>query len=215
MTKVIIDSKEPKDIDALFKRRGVSTERRNLDVGDYIVGDYCFERKTTQDLFNSIYHRNPSANLWMQIRNLKEAETVGVIIEGLSPIKEAYRDNRDYVRDRNAYWGIYRSIILSWGIPIIKTRSKDETVDALVELYKGLNNPKPYVRPVKKRGLTKEERKSDVLCCAKGIGRATAKKLLNEYDTVKNVMETPTDELTKLPRVSKKVIKRLKELLLE
>ena len=50
----MIDSKEPTIWDKRFTKEGFEVERKTLDIGDFIVDNICFERKSTSDFCESI-----------------------------------------------------------------------------------------------------------------------------------------------------------------
>jgi len=209
---IIVDSNEPLEMVTLLKKEGVRVLRQRLELGDYVIKDIYLERKhfgpnrntghsDSGDLFSSVKNNR----LWTQLSGLSQHEKgkVGVILEGIPPAKE---DEYAF----NKYWGIYYGIVFGWKMPVIKTNSPKETAKALKRLWEKLDKPRPFVRPIKKRSLTPEEIRSDILCCAKGLGRYQAKLLLKEYGTVDRVIHTPTEELIRIKGIRESAINNMK-----
>ena len=77
---LVIDSREKSKLAELVeqeaKRRHVITEKRFLQIGDYVCGDVCFEAKSTTDFLGSVM----SKRLWTQIDNMDRHYTTNVII---------------------------------------------------------------------------------------------------------------------------------------
>lgn len=197
---VIFDVNEPKEVEAYLNQMGIPTIRQKLERGDIIVGKYTIERKTIGDLFSSVI----LGRYWKQIEGLSEIPDRAILLEGITPPKED-------IYDFNQYWGIYFGTTLGWNVPILPTRSHRESARVLKELYRRQNSPKPFVRPFKRMGVTKEERKSNILCCTRGIGRKQAEILLKEKETVFNIINTSKEELYSIKGVRKSSIDNLFE----
>ena len=201
---VLIDTHEPKEIETYLAQIGVPIERKSLEVGDYVISDWILERKTVQDLFGSVYHGEPG-KLWRQLEALSATDRKAVIIEGIAPLRS---DTEAF----NSFWGIYLGISLGWKTPVIRTNSVYETARVIKEIYRKLNSPKPFLRPLKRVGLSKEEIRSDVLCCVPGIGRKQASLLLKEKGTLIEILKTPLEELCSIGGVRRRAMENLREI---
>jgi Fanconi anemia group M protein len=79
---ILIDTREPSDIELWFDEQkiNVTTERRQLDVGDYIIvtdnGTVAVERKTPSDYVNSLYSKHLNNQLYELSRDFTESYLV-------------------------------------------------------------------------------------------------------------------------------------------
>ena len=64
--KLIIDSRENSTLGKLIERKankmGIQTEKKWLEVGDYVIGDVCFEAKSAVDFMQSILNKRRVLN---------------------------------------------------------------------------------------------------------------------------------------------------------
>jgi len=200
---IIIDSREPR-IERFFSN--YPKVRRKLEYGDYCIGNIGLERKTTKDLYSSIIDRKNPDKLRLQLKGLSEAyEKKALILEGPFPSRLTPDEQYRY----KLLWHYILGIIFGWNIPVIFTKDERETGYILKALWERNQSRTPFVRKIKRRGLSLEERKSDILCCIPMMGRMKAKKLLEEKKTIWNILNTPKEELYKIKGVGKKVIDNL------
>ena len=77
---IIIDSRETSDltheVEEKAKKLNIITEKKWLEVGDYIFGNVCFEAKSTHDFLSSVI----SKRLWTQLDNMDRCFDVNVVI---------------------------------------------------------------------------------------------------------------------------------------
>lgn len=126
--KIIADYREKESgIIELLKEKNIDTEITKIAFGDYIVNDWVtVERKTTKDFLVSII----SGRLFIQLKNLREqCDSPILLIEG-NPFKTELNFNENAIR------GSLLSIQTIWYIPIIFSRSKEDTRDIFIMIGK-------------------------------------------------------------------------------
>ena len=200
--KVQIQPKEKKKIIVDYREKnclipyelidlGVDVEFKELKIGDYIAGDVIIERKTISDFISSMLNKR----IFSQIEDLKQFESKLLIIEGIEE-RELYNDNSEGGVNANAIRGFLLSITLKHKIPIIFTKNSEDTAKYLFILLNKKENEMSL--NAKKKARNKKEQIQFILEGFPGIGPKTAKKLLKEFGTIKNIMDAPEDKLKKL-----------------
>ncbi len=185
--KIIADIHEKNSLVIPYlKELKAEVEIQSLKIGDYIVGNVIFERKTISDFISSIINKR----LIQQLVELKRYKNKILILEG--DIKE---QNLGF--NKNAVRGMILSIELEMNIPIIFTRDSEDTAKFLVILAKKQKNNKNLTLHSRK-GLTKEETQKYIIESFPSIGPKTAEKLLKKLGTIKNVINTPVEDLEKI-----------------
>ncbi|OGJ12768.1 hypothetical protein A3K82_02400 [Candidatus Pacearchaeota archaeon RBG_19FT_COMBO_34_9] len=189
--KIIIDYREKNSLVASeLIYLNLEIEFRELKVADYLVNNIAIERKTVSDFISSMI----SGRLKRQMEELHQYENKFLIIEGIDE-QEIYSDDKEGI-NANAIRGFLLSIVLKHKIPIIFSKNYEDTakfIDVLArkkERESSLN--------VAKKSLNKKERLQFILEGFPGIGPKTAKKLLSEFKTLKNIINAPIEELQKI-----------------
>ena len=133
--------------------------------------------------------------IFSQIEDLKQFESKLLIIEGIEE-RELYNDNSEGGVNANAIRGFLLSITLKHKIPIIFTKNSEDTAKYLFILLNKKENEMSL--NAKKKAKNKKEQLQFILEGFPGIGPKTAKKILKEFGTIKNIMDAPEDKLKKL-----------------
>jgi ERCC4-type nuclease len=190
--KVIVDSREKQAlVISYLVKEGCEVEIKQLAVGDYIVKGTVIERKTISDFISSMINKR----LIRQLNSLKTQKNKILLIEGIDEYELYHKDSEI---NENAIRGFLLSIILNYQVPILFTKDAEDTAKFLKVLAKkpakesemGIND-KPRPRNVK-------EQLQYLLEGFPGIGPKTARKLLEEYGTLKKIINTPIEDLEKL-----------------
>jgi Fanconi anemia group M protein len=189
--RVIIDYREkncsvPSELIAL----GLEIEFQNLKVGDYLINEIIIERKSVNDFINSFINKR----IFRQIEEIKQYPKFLLVIEGMEE-QELYNDEKEGMNG-NAIRGVLLSIILKYRIPVIMTKNQKDTAKFMNILAR--KQKKEHISlNAKKKSFNSQEQKQFILESFPGIGPATAKKLLKEFHTIKNILNQPIDELKK------------------
>jgi Fanconi anemia group M protein len=202
--KIIIDYREKNCLVASeLINLGFKIEFKELKVADYIVKDVAIERKTVSDFISSMMNRR----LIRQLEEIQQYKNKLLIIEGLDE-QELYSDE-DFRVNPNAIRGFLLSILLKYKVPIIFTKNSEDTAKFISVLAKKKEKELPL--NVKKKSFNKKEQLQFIIESFPGIGPKTAKKLLEEFKTIKNLINASVEEITKIIGKKSQIFKLLEE----
>lgn len=188
--KILLDIHE-KDSGILAElvSRGVESELKNLEVGDYVIGEIIIERKSFSDFASSMLNRR----LIVQLNNLKKTIKPLLILEGYEKINEK-RGNMN----NNSYRGMILSIINDWQIPIVFTKNIEETADYLCLLAKRELKTPSEISLHSRIPKTRDEQKRYVLEAFPNIGSVKAKLLIKKFGNLLKVFNAREEELQEI-----------------
>ena len=194
--KIIVDHREKNSlvISELVASREVFLEFKQLPVADFLIRDIAIERKTVSDFLNSMINKRLSR----QLEEMKQYPKQLLIIEGIEE-KELYNDSkrRESGINPNAIRGFLLNILLEYQVPIIFTKNYEDTSRFLLVLAKKESRGEESIR-AKKKSLSKKEQIQYILEGFPGIGPSTAKKLMKEFKSIKNIINSSQDDLKKV-----------------
>jgi len=217
MSKILVDYRERSSgiVKELIKK-GVEVELKQLISADFIIptkdihGKYHevgVERKTVNDFLNSIIDRR----IIQQLIALKENFSVPLlIIEG--------EENIYQIRDfhPNSIRGMLASIAVDFQIPILHSKNYRDTAALITIIAKRLDKPsRSLTLLAKKKPLTLKEQQEFVISSLPGVGPALAKNLLNNFKTIKKIVNAKEDKLQKVDKLGPKKAKEIKRVLEE
>lgn len=201
--KMIVDHREKNSlVISNLVKMGVEIEFKQLPVADFLVKDTAIERKTVSDFISSMINRR----LINQLEELQQYESKILLIEGLES-QELYSKSSNI--NQNAIRGFLLSIILKYKVPIIFSKNEEDTAEYLVILAKKQER-EMGIRAIKKARNTKEQIQY-IIEGFPGIGPKTARKLLEKYKTIKNIINTPIEEIEEIIGKKSEIFKILAE----
>ncbi len=169
-----------------------------LQNADYVLSSRCgVEYKTVEDFVNSII----DGRLLNQIKDLKHNFSKPlIIIEGEDDIYSIRKVHK------NAIQGMLATIAISYGIPILQTRTSIETASLLKIIAKREQDEttKDFDLHGGKKPLTLKEQQEYIVSALPGIGPVLSKPLLKRFKSVRNVINANNDELEKIDKIGKK-----------
>lgn len=190
--KIEIDYREKNSlVPARLIKNGFEVEFKELKVGDYIVKEVVIERKTISDFLSSMINKR----LLKQIEELQQYEKKLIVVEGFEE-KWLYYDSIQKGISSNAIRGFLLSILLKHNIPVIFTKNPDDTA-RFIETIANKKETNISLK-AKKRFSSIEEQMQFIIESFPGIGPKTAKKLLQEFKTIKNISNAKEEELQKI-----------------
>lgn len=185
---IIIDTREKQSlIAANLIERHIPVKFETLEIADYLIGETAIERKTFSDFVSSMINKR----LFQQLGEIKKYSSYFLIIEGF---KYNYPEKME-----NPIKGLFLSIALNYKIPIIFSKNEEDTANLLILLAKRLEKPASEIslRPIKD-AKTPTEKKQFILEGFPGIGPVTAKKLLEKFKSIKNIINAPEQDLKEI-----------------
>jgi Fanconi anemia group M protein len=202
--KIFVDSRE-REMAKLLESLGIEVTVKNLEVGDYVVSDrVAIERKTAQDFVASII--DPERNLFRQIADLARTyDRPVLILEG--------RDLYTTQMNAGSIRGAMISVAVDYGVPIIPTDDKNETVAVIAllarrEMREG-REPKVHGH---KTARTLKEQQEYLISAISSVGPTVAKNLLKHFGSVEKIMTASSEQLQEVGKVGPKIAERIREL---
>ncbi len=198
---VIIDDRERSSlISDLLKKLNVILNWQRLEVGDFILSDRCcIERKTFDDFAASI----ADGRLFKQLEELKRNfERPMLILEG-----RALKRNVS----ENAVKAAMAATMLQYDIPILMTGDVNETAKIIYWLAKKEQIDNKRVIGIKGKKKPKEINllQEHAIASLPGISAVLSKRILNEFKSVKNFLNSKEDDIAKIKGVGRKQAKKL------
>jgi Fanconi anemia group M protein len=207
---ILIDSREPTSIFSKLKEKGLDVKSEFLEVSDYLLDNgYAIERKD-KDFIQSIL----SNRLYDQLNNLCSYDHPVLCITIQNIWKLFYYSHSRFID--KSYIGTLTTLTCKYpNLKVIFLDGDDEFVNFIISLDKKIHDegkseiPKPHMR----RPDSIDDRKENCLCAIQGIGMTSAKKLLNEFGSIKNIAEASEEDLKKIEKIGEKQVKNIKETL--
>lgn len=199
---IYVDHREAKSgVVRELSNLGVKMKFSTLDVADYQISeDIGVERKSAQDFTSSIIDKR----LYKQAKDLSEQFSKPVIIiEGENMYAGGLHPN--------AVRGSLASLAIDYSIPIIPTRSPEDTAAmiyrlAMRELEKGSMD---VPLRTEKKPLSLQEQQIFIIESLPNVGPVTARKLLEKFGSVKGVINAEKDELTQVEGIGKVIAQKI------
>ena len=196
---VYVDSREIRS-EVVKKLYELSNVRVGNYNADYIISDrIAIERKTVEDFVDSIVDKR----LFDQLIELKKNYQKPIlIVEGdglyrrLSP---------------NAIRGALATVVVDFDIPIIFTKSPEETAEFIVSLARReqLAKGREVYPHYGKTKMTLKEQMEYVVSSISDIGPVIAKNLLEHFQTIENIAKADLNDLMKVPKVGRKIAEKI------
>ncbi len=197
---VMADYRERETIEHL-KSLGANVSESSLDVGDFVCSkDVVIERKGHSDFVSSII----DGRLFDQCRRMREIFSKPiVIIEGYS--------TRDI--SENALKAAIASVVTDFGVSLISTKNPADTAKTIYWIAKReqVENKKDLSLKVGKKPVEEARLQEFVVSSLPGVSGKTAKKILEEYGSVREFFSSDRERMEKV--IGKKKAERVFELI--
>jgi len=201
------DVREPKEIVDLIKSKGYQVEITSLPIGDYTFGEVCIERKSTADFLRTLY----SSRMWDQAFNMMRSYRKPIfLIEGgfIYPYDSLTR--KKFISMSRAIG----RLIARFNSSVVMTSDIQMSSSVIASIYHA-SESKGGLKPVQRKGKTREEILENKLVCLPGVGRVTAKLLIKKFKSLLNIMNSTPEELSSLKGINLKRGERILRLLRE
>ena len=173
----------------------VDIKLESLAIGDYVLSNRCcVELKTVEDFVNSII----DGRLLMQLKDLKQNFSRPIIIiqgdEDIYSVRNVHK---------NSIQGMLATIIVSYGIPVIQTKSPLETASLLKIIAKREQDEttKEISLHADKKPLSLREQQEYIVSSFAGIGPIIAKLLLKKFKSIKKIVGAKKESLEKVEKI--------------
>lgn len=197
---IVADSREP-------DKHPFDTEE--LPAGDYVVtgpdSGIIIERKEWTDLVGSLR----SGKIYQQLRMCKEQDyRVVLLIEG---------DRRDAIRYANSSNYELRRFITSLvanspEIELLYSKDYNETINIVEDLEEWLGDDSEHTHSVREaEKVPFSKRPQYVIEGLPGVGPKTAQLLLEEFETVENVITASKGELQRVEGIGPKTSAKIRD----
>lgn len=195
---IIIDNREEKSgILELFRNSNIEFKLEQLKYGDYLINNQiAIERKTANDFVKSII----DGRLFKQVINLaKYFDYKCLIIEG-NPFKTEYDFNM------KALEGALVEIAVMLGVPVMFTKSLNETFERIILIYKSiLKKQNGLVKRSGYKPKSFDRKLSYILQGLPHIGKIKADRLLKHFGNIKTIANASADNLCEIEGIDKKI----------
>jgi DNA excision repair protein ERCC-4 len=199
---IIIDIHEKNSLvlSQLKSSKEINLEIKSLKIGDYLINNTIFERKTISDLISSMINKR----LIQQLNQMQKYSQRILIIEG--DLQKVYKEKTNISK---ALRGFILSIITNHQTPIIQTKDYKDTSNYLITLAKQqAKNPTPLTFH-SRIPKTIPEQKQYILESFPNIGPKKAELLLKKFKTLEKTFNATEEELEKILKSNSKNFKEI------
>jgi len=206
--QLIVDDRERASgiIDLLYVNAFVDFEVKRLTVGDYLVDNWLLvERKSMADLVQSII----TGRVFQQASRLAKSDyTTVIILEGRA------QDIENYHIHRNAILGALVTISLIYGISILRSSNKIETLNLM--FFAAEQKSKREQSEIPRAGYRPKRLKTRQVYILQGlpnIGPKLAKQLLGHFGSIQAVLTASLNQLLEVDGIGRKIAVKIYEIL--
>ena len=220
--ELIIDSREKSDFSSEVIRKAnrinVSNKKEWLEVGDYVIGDACFEAKSAQDFLQSIINKR----IWTQVDNMdKHFNNNFVVIYGtveeavVKVIKTDTNTSRQQLKNKLGlqFKGAIGRLRLDYGINVIWRDTVEDAAEELVTLAKMIPVQRQIIAPTSLKRVSTGDVRIDILTSIKGVSKTKAKELLDKHGCIMEIGDCKPSELTIIKGIGDTVANRIVNIL--
>ena len=189
----------------MLNNEDIIIEVKKVPYGDYIINNsITIERKTAKDFLISIIE----GRLFNQLSNLKKYCTNPILLIEGNPYKTGLNFENMAIK------GALISTQAIWYIPVIFSRSKEDTKDIFMMISR---QDESYTDVVPLRGGYRPKRlKSKQLYLLQGlpqVGPMLAKRLIEHFKSVSKIMNASIEELTEVEGIGMVSAEKIREVL--
>ncbi|MFH1591188.1 MAG: DEAD/DEAH box helicase [archaeon] len=206
--KVIIDPREKGNpVVKELVEQGAEITLEVLDAADYLLSSrVAVEFKTVSDFVDSML----DGRLMEQLKRLKELyERPIIIIEGTEDMYSVRNIHP------NALRGLLSTIVVSYGIPLVQTKTTKDTVGLMMVIAKREQEErgKAFHPHASLKPKSMAEMQEYIVSSLPGVGPNLAKPLLRHFGSVAKIVLASADELQAVEKIGKKKAAAIREML--
>ena len=216
---LVIDSRENSKLSEKVERKAkslnITTERKWLEIGDYVFDDVCFEAKSATDFLGSVM----SKRLWTQLDNMdRHFQTNVVIIYG--DMQEAIMNVIEHSPSKmpigtrsimlnNKFLGALGRIVLDTDVKPFWVQSEEEASLIITAVSKMKPITRETIAPQIFKRITTDDMRIDLLSSIKGVSIKKAKQLIKQYGSIMEIGECSAFELQAIEGIGETLAKRI------
>ena len=216
-----IDSRERKGsllVDLVEKKANsmnIKTEKKWLEIGDYVFGDVCFEAKSVTDFIGSVM----SKRLWTQIDNMDRHYVTNIVIiygslsKGIKNImtnsKSKLPAPARAVMLNNKFLGAIGRITLDTDCKAFWVPTEKEAALIITAICKMKPIEREVIRPEVFKRITTDDLRLDLLTSIKGVSIKKAKELIKQFGSIMEIGEQEPEDLTIIDGIGTTVSERI------
>lgn len=175
-----VDTREPPKIFNLMEKFDVQFEKKALEVGDFVKGDVCIERKTIEDFVQSI----KSGHLQKQLLKMEEKfARPYLIISGT--YKSLFANPYFKYWTTNNHMGALAHLSRYPKLKVFQVPNDTQLINLVTRIMRKSFDGRTVTvadTEVFRKSMDSEDIKMCLLCAIPGIGYEKAKKLRNNVD---------------------------------
>jgi len=200
--RIVIDNRELKSgvAKTLFEH-GVQLVPEQWEVGDFLLTDkICCERKSVRDFVESML----DGRIFAQAKHmLNSFEKPFIIVEGEEDPYSVRNIHPNSIR------GLIASLTIDFKIPVIFSKDHVDTALYFITILKrdGKNNVASLRG--EKKPLTDNELMEYIVSSFPGVGRKTAQSILKHFKTVKQTINSTTEDLINAEGLGRSTAERI------
>jgi ERCC4-related helicase len=183
----------------------VDLKLETLNCADYILSSRCgVEYKTSEDFVDSLI----DGRLIQQVKELKDNfERPLIIVEGTVDIYSIRNIHPNAIR------GLIAMITVSYGIPLIYTRTANDTAEMFIAIARREQEEygKDFSPHANRKKITLKEQQEYIVSALPGVGTGLSKSLLKRFGSVKSIVNATEDELKETEKLGEKKARAIKD----
>ena len=189
---LIIDTNERgglcESIERRAKKSGMFVVRKNLIVGDYLLGGALVEAKSIPDLFQSSH----SGHLWRQLDNMDaNFERFFLVVHGTVEkyvaIARKNGNKLSYSKVQNELTGTLARVMSDFDCQVFFTSNTSEAAQFIVKLHEKIHKPASKHGAQSLRRVASNDLRLDMLMTVPGIGREIAERILEKCGSIEEM----------------------------
>ena len=217
---LIIDSRETselaKEVEEKAKSLNIVTAKQWLEIGDYVIGNVCFEAKSTHDFLSSVI----SKRLWTQLDNMDRCYDNNIVIiygslsDALRYTKYSAKYNKMPKQRKmqlltNKFYGGLGRIILDSDIKPVWVLDEYAAASVICSVAKMQPIDRPPIKPHLFKRFTTDDVRINILSTVKGVSEKKAKMLIKKYGSLMEIGDCDKRELCSLDGIGDTTASRI------
>jgi len=194
MSSIVIDSNERGPLCSAVERNaerlGIPIFRKNLPVGDYLLGNACVEAKSVSDLFQSSH----SGHLWRQLDNMDaNYERFFLVVHGtvakhFTQMKNNGNTRTSYSKIQNELTGTLARIMSDFDCQVFYAPTHGEAAQFIAKLHQKMGKPASRHGAKALRRVSTNDVRLDMLLAIPGFGPDLCEKLLEKCGSLEEML---------------------------